>query len=551
MATGAEILSYRGDAGLGLGANPEITAYSGKEDLNPINQAAQQALLLNQQQNLDLYRQKVSDRDNLLNMLATDQVAAGDILPEYKKYYDDAEKRTQDAYLKWGGDFNNKEGYRKYKETLQDLKDITTQAQAKTLGLKSLKNDFAKTYPNALPDDLAQFDNFYKTQEKKGFWDAVDPYVKGYDWDLKNVTTAAQNTKTYTDPKNQLMQITETFPDYTKTVDTYTKYFSTPKGYADITGYLNSISALPNAPKYIAEANRILANINQQRGLQPTDIDYVKPIEGYVDNTGKLMFNEPLSDVTAKLAIAGNPNVTRSSVFNKNLGDYKIDKEKNAIGWANVKLGNRKLDQDQKEKQDAAQSILRLGIGILNSGNTPENTITYYDPTTKTNKQAFVMSDPTLLKQFGTVDKDGKTTNIPNQVRFDPKTNEAQLVYFQKDPDTGQEITYANGGHKIEIKTLTEKDWLRQLAKGTYGEAKAGDIFGETERILQDNGGSLFELSKKINGGKADKNTEQETVSVSDIDGNVDITTLKDGKYKIKQNGKIATIKGGKLVNLE
>jgi hypothetical protein len=77
---------------------------------------------LDNQKNIQLFQQKIRDRDSLTEMIMNNQVSSGDILPEYRSHFDEAEKRAEKAFTDWGGNFNDKAGYRKYQAAVTDLK---------------------------------------------------------------------------------------------------------------------------------------------------------------------------------------------------------------------------------------------------------------------------------------------------------------------------------------------------------------------------------------------------------------------------------------------
>src|ERR1700735_3884949 len=96
--TGSQILSYVGDKNLGLGSSPEIPAINPNSNLDTINSTARDILLLNHENNIKLYDQKIKDRDATLKLLADGQVASGDIAPEDRPVYEKAKQATKDAF---------------------------------------------------------------------------------------------------------------------------------------------------------------------------------------------------------------------------------------------------------------------------------------------------------------------------------------------------------------------------------------------------------------------------------------------------------------------
>ena len=180
-----------------------------------------------------------------------------------------------------------------------------------------------------------------------------------------------------------------------------------------------------------------------------------------------------------------NPNFLEKEKYALNVEKEKFDQ------WAakqHIGIDYLNATKEDKQNQDAATSIIRLGVGILNDAVKPENKREIFDGVGKKNRTVYELSNPTLLKQFGTIDKNGNVTNPPDRATFDPITKKINLTYEIK----------LGGKPRIEEKPLTIGEWTQQLVKGTYGEGKSGDIFGKVERIVNDNGGDLFEVSKKF-----------------------------------------------------
>lgn len=194
--TGTELLSYRGDAGLGLGANADIPAINPKANLDIINQAARDILLLNHENNIRLYQQKINDRDNTLKLLAEGQVSSGDIDPNDRVYYDQAKKDAKDAFFKMikSGGLNNPNAVKEYYDKVGTLKDVAVHAQGRQLEWKKLEQEKAN---QVLPDDIAMYDNHIKTERGKDFWQTVNPIQKAFDLNLPSMTSSiAGNAQT-------------------------------------------------------------------------------------------------------------------------------------------------------------------------------------------------------------------------------------------------------------------------------------------------------------------------------------------------------------------
>src|SRR4029078_6200956 len=97
----ADLLSYQGNAGLGVGSNPQIPVVADKTNLDTINQTGRDIMLLDNERNIKIFQQKIKDRDELAKMILEDQVSTGDILPEYQPHFDKAKKAVEESFYKW------------------------------------------------------------------------------------------------------------------------------------------------------------------------------------------------------------------------------------------------------------------------------------------------------------------------------------------------------------------------------------------------------------------------------------------------------------------
>lgn len=187
--TGSQILSYTGNVGLGQGASPEIPVINPNSNLNTINSTARDILLLNHENNIKLYDQKIKDRDETLKLLASGQVASGDIAPEDRPVYEKAKQATKDAFYDMisKGGLNNPDAVRDYQDKVTDLYNTAVHAQSRQLELSKLRQEQSS---QTLPDDISAYDNHIKNQLSKPFWQPVDPFQKAFDLNLPSMTSS-------------------------------------------------------------------------------------------------------------------------------------------------------------------------------------------------------------------------------------------------------------------------------------------------------------------------------------------------------------------------
>jgi hypothetical protein len=325
------LLSYTGDANLGFGSNPNL-APSANVNLDAINSTARNIMLLDNERNMKLFQQKVADRDNLEAMIANDQVAIGDILPEYQPVFDKAKKNMEDVFFKWKGDFNDTDGFQKYKAARQELKDVALKAQVNTVGIKKLEQEKAQ---KKLPRDIEDMDKHLKTERAKSIWDDITPYQNAHDFSMASILSGVNEQKrTVPDPKDPLKSYDESFVDYDDVLRNKRNDFVNDREAADdIDQFYGKLQRLdtPALMKTINGINSQLELYNAERNLSPGKAGYAPPVVTEVvdvDGEDKLVIQEPKSDFAAKYALANRPSFTSRAVkFNKDLAKNELDKK--------------------------------------------------------------------------------------------------------------------------------------------------------------------------------------------------------------------------------
>jgi len=170
-----DLVGYTGNAGLGLGSNPNIPVSANPNTFNILTETTRDIAQRSANQNAILFQQKVKDRDNILNMIAADQVQTGDVLPEYRKDIEAAVEEQKKAFDKWRGNPNDVEGYSKYKEAHQKALDLAKIAQVNTVQIKANR---ALKAQDPIQSHWKDYDDFEKRQLAKGTTGIVDPYQR-------------------------------------------------------------------------------------------------------------------------------------------------------------------------------------------------------------------------------------------------------------------------------------------------------------------------------------------------------------------------------------
>ena len=174
METGSSILGYKGDANLGIGADAGIPV-SGGGDLSAINDMAKNIMLEEHQNNINLFNQKIKDRDALLQAIDDGEISVGDIRPEDRKFFDEYKNKADKAMgeLINGGGIKNEVANKKYKDSIRDLKDVTTMLQSRKVERVKLDNQLATS---KLPTEQNKIKEHIKKEDERLAKDPFETY---------------------------------------------------------------------------------------------------------------------------------------------------------------------------------------------------------------------------------------------------------------------------------------------------------------------------------------------------------------------------------------
>lgn len=350
MATASELISNRGDANLGLGSDAGIPVSYGK-NLDPINQAGRDSMLLDIDQQRQLFNRKVKDKDELLKLLGSGDIKVGDHLerdmPVIKKALDDLDEAWAERARKG---FNNIDATVAYNKALRRTNDTVTQAQARFIIDKQVNADAAG---NDLPSEregiLKEHENYLGN-----FWGDYKPHVKAFTIDHPGMTSSILRDSLFTNsgvtaPNQKLSKRTVkgangkiTTIDFieevpTKSVKTGSvqtpgklsmfttvpgKYYDFEKVLANASDDFHDEKQRLNQTKYmdfvlnktspaqlkgiIDQANSRIKKYNEQRGLETPDYPgYVDPIDVIVAPDGSRQTSLSVPEFNAKMALAG------------------------------------------------------------------------------------------------------------------------------------------------------------------------------------------------------------------------------------------------------
>lgn len=369
----ADLLSYTGDAALGLGSNPQVPAIDPKANLDVINQTTRDVMLLDNERNLKIFQQKVNDRDKLTGMIMDDQVATGEILPQYQNQFDSAKKRVEDTFYKWKGNFNDTKGFNEYKESVQHLKDVAAHAQTSTTEIKKLQQQAAA---EQLPRKKAEIARWIEQQSSQNFWNPVVPFQQLHDLNMDTFGKFVQPVTSVVtpDPSKPFMSFDESRVDFG---DIRRKALN---GYINDLDQANDIEQLltkfqgynqQGLNKALEAMDGQIDQYNKVNGYGQGDPKYVPPIKTAKDPDGNTLIAEPQVDFAAKYALANQAKyLTRTPKFSKDLANYDLGLKK--LDLAARKLGiegekarayvrnlDAKTNKYYSENKDEATNVIK------------------------------------------------------------------------------------------------------------------------------------------------------------------------------------------------
>lgn len=516
------LLSYQGNAGLGSGSNAGIPVTASDPNLTTINNTLRDILLLDNQRNVQLFQQKIRDRDQLNEMILKNQVSSGDILPEYRKFFDDAEARATKAFQEWSGNLNDKEGYRKYQAAITDLRDVASQAQAKTISLNNLEKEKSQ---QILPRKQQDYQIWIDRQKAEPFWNPVVPYQQLHDFSIDDILSGVKQFQT------SVQDFNDPFGSYDMTYVDYNDILRNKRNQ-----YVNDRDAADSIDQFYDKIQRLapyqlvptldaidaqLEKYNKDRGFQPGQPGYVNPI-GRVMIEGKTLIQDPKAEFAAKYALANQQSfATKTPKFDKEIAKYGLDKTKVALqakklGIDAAKAGayirnldakTKKLLQDEaaagtnvvKQYEDFINTLKPGGLYLVQQGKE------------KGRMDAVFMDELPEGYRFinGPVialDAKGKPTGkitVGKLEPFETSTGQKRPYYIPKyvDGQTGEEINVKQlpaqleEGYRLtrERRNISREDYLKGLLKT-----------GTLELILKGKNGaanytSLYQSAKALN----------------------------------------------------
>lgn len=535
----APLTNYTGDAGLGVGSNPQIPV-PGDTNLKTINDTVRDIMLLSHDHNLKMFQQKVSDRDTLTQLIADNQVNPGNLEPQYLAKYNEGRQAATKAFDQWRGNFNDHDGYRKYQEAITNLKEVVSHGGANTIELQKLRQQAAQ---EQLPSKKADILRHIKEQENQDFDQPVKPYQQFRDLNPQTFSGFVEPIKTETrDPNNPALAYDVSKIDYSSILrNSRNSYVHDLDKQNDIRQLYDKFSKYDQTqlPKAVEAINKQIDKYNQQNGFVQGQQGFVDPVNAPIVD-GRMVIKEFPADFAAKYALANNEDfITRTPKFDYKLLKAQSDEEKNKIAakklgieWTKANAYAKNLDAKTKkyladntqevtniigQYQDFVDNMKPGGITLTDSKTkqkTGELDAVFLDQlpesyryingpivgmkttVTGTGSNKKTTSAPTGKIEVGRlepfVDTKGKPYYIPKYVN--PKTGDKLTLdsdslkgAFKKSKDNG-----FSGSYDDYVRTLLKKGAIEMVLQGQNGAANYTSMF-QSAKLLNEQGGKKGE----------------------------------------------------------
>lgn len=490
MATVSELTSYRGDAGLGLGSNSDVPVQAGKP-LEFTNQIIRDIGSREAQKNILKYSQQIKDRDSMLEALSSGQVKVGDTLERDLPVVRTALDEQTTAFKEWmKKGYGDIDGALAYKKATQKANEAVTQAQARKL---FYDKESAVVGKEVLPKfAAARKANIEKNLSN--FWGDITPFQETSRLQLEPIEKlAVASTEEFTDPsKGPLYKGKRTQFSFDNAMANATQYSLTPDGLNNLQQLHDSFMELttPEFVQKVKTINKELERYNTEKGLKPGDKDYATPVQAVQGPGGKWMVNEPLDGLAAKISLAGQQKF-KTETFDVDKGALDIYQEKEkarhnkameSVDRGTLGLNWAKFNYAKDEDKYGASSVLNEAADIIKKGQE----VDVFNKATKKTEKRLRIGDPTLLKTFGNIDKDGNVTNVPDFVEYNKNKDQLTLGYYDED------------GHTIAKEvSLDQRTWLKEIAKRSFPNKDIGKVNTLVDDILNDSGNSLYKLTQQ------------------------------------------------------
>lgn len=250
------------------------------------------------------------------------------------------------------------------------------------------------------------------------------------------------------------------------------------KKQEQIKAKLASTGILKNMVNIFEDYNRYVGDVQKRFQNQELSGNGVNP-----DSYNPINWADGVSDVELAKAVQylnwkGDKKETKIIQTNE-----AIEKARLAAEWARIGVAEAQLNKSSTEDLISATAVIREAADVLNSGQPFD--IKEGGKTRRISR----ITDPNLLKEFGTIDKDNNVTNVPDDVYYDKPNNKLKLVYYMRDDEGKIITTKKEGGTAVDRQVdLVATQWLGQIAKRKNPNKDIGGVNALIETFFNTKG---------------------------------------------------------------
>lgn len=178
--SGNDILAYRGDAALAGGYQGQGTPEGlGADSLNTFNRSLENLFKQNNEWNVRQYVQKVKDRDDVMEAVASNVIDI-DVLDEDRKPLEDQINKIQAIRLKTPDIMSDAKAWNELQTEIKKFTDMKNTAKVRSVEIRKMAKEMA-----ANPDERfrKQYQNYIQGEIGKGLTHIPNPYLMPQDWD--------------------------------------------------------------------------------------------------------------------------------------------------------------------------------------------------------------------------------------------------------------------------------------------------------------------------------------------------------------------------------
>lgn len=166
-------------------------------------------------------------------------------------------------------------------------------------------------------------------------------------------------------------------------------------------------------------------------------------------------------------------------------------------------------------------------------------------------RDIFYISDPNIFKEFGTIDKDGKTTNVPDNIYLDKNKNNFDIVFYKKD-DNGNILKTKTGNSIIDrTVSMTPTQYLGQIVRRKFPNKDIGGVNNLVDAIYNKYGRNIQKMVDAYPGGAtATTGSSSSSSAVSGGTQGLDPNGFKkEGNYWRYSDGRLFDENGNVIQN--